>query len=52
MSSGVFGDDIESAVLYSVDCAGDETGILGCSLSESGTCSEHSASVLCQGKQH
>ena len=51
MSSGVFGDDTASAVLYSVDCLGNETDILNCSLSHSGACSEHSAAVICQGRK-
>ena len=50
MSSGAFGDDTDSAVLYGVECSGHELGILNCSLSYSGTCSEHSAAVICQGK--
>ena len=45
----MFGDDLESAVVYGVDCAGNETGFLNCTLSLSGTCSEHSAAVICQG---
>ena len=49
VSSGAFGDDIESAVLYDIDCLGNETGVLNCSLSHSGTCPEHSAAVICQG---
>ena len=48
MSSGVFGDDIDSAVIYGVDCSGNETSILRCSLSTLGLHSEHSASVICQ----
>ena len=51
MSSGVFGDDIDSSVLYEVDCLGDETEVLSCSYSSLGDHSEHSASVLCQGMQ-
>ena len=50
VSSGAFGDDVGSAVLYSAGCSGIETGILSCSLSYSGTCSQHSAAVICQGK--
>ena len=49
MSSGVFGDETESAVLYEVDCFGNETDILSCSMSTLGLQSEHSASVICQG---
>ena len=49
VSSGVFGDDIESSVLYEVDCSGYETDIFGCYSSISGLHSEHSASVICQG---
>ena len=50
LSSGMFGDDIESAVLYSIDCSGNETGVLNCSFSQTGTCG-HSAAVVCQGTQ-
>ena len=49
MSSGAFGDDLQSTVLYDVNCAGNETGILSCSVSFSGTCTEHSAATICQG---
>ena len=49
ISNGVFGDDLESAVLYSVNCSGNETELLHCSFSESGVCSAHSAGVICQG---
>ena len=49
MSSGVFGDETESAVLHEVDCFGNETDILSCSMSTLGLQSEHSASVICQG---
>ena len=50
LSSGLFGDDIEFAVLYSIDCSGNETGVLNCSFSQTGTCG-HSAAVVCQGTQ-
>ena len=49
MSSGAFGDDVGSAVLYSAGCSGIETEILSCSVSYSGTCSQHSVAVICQG---
>ena len=51
MSSGVFGDNTESTVVNSVTCSGNETEILNCSHSNSdtGTCSEHNAAVICQG---
>ena len=49
MSSGAFGDETESTVLYEVDCFGNETEILSCSMSSLGLQSEHSASVICQG---
>ena len=49
VSSGVFGDDIESAVLFSVNCSGRESELSECELSESGVCPEHSAAVICQG---
>ena len=53
MSSGLFGDDIESAVLYSIGCSGNETGLINCTLSDSGTChNEHSAAVVCQGMKN
>ena len=48
VSSGVFGDDLESAVLYNVGCDGNETGVLGCLVSDSGTCPDHNAAVICQ----
>ena len=51
MTSGVFGDDIASTVLNSVTCFGNETELLDCSYSTSGTCSEHNAAVICQGRQ-
>ena len=50
VSSGAFGDDLQSAVLYGVNCTGNETEVPGCTFSLNGTCSEHSASVMCQGK--
>ena len=50
VSSGVFGDDVESSVLFSVECSGDERGILSCLISQSGTCTQgHSSAVICQG---
>ena len=50
MTTGIFGDDIESSVVYGVDCAGNETGVGSCSLSFSGTCSlDHNVGVICQG---
>ena len=49
VSSGAFGDDTDSAVLYGVQCSGNETEILNCSFSNSGVCSGHSGSVICQG---
>ena len=49
MSSGAFGDETESTVLHEVDCFGNETDILSCSVSTFGLQSEHSASVICQG---
>ena len=51
VSSGLFGDDVESSVLYEVDCSGNETEILNCPFSTSGVLSEHSASVICQSMQ-
>ena len=50
MSSGVFEDDIDSTVVYDVNCSGIERNVLSCSLSYFGEYSEHSASVICQGK--
>ena len=50
MSSGLFGDDVESSILFSVECSGDEGGVLGCFTSQSGTCTHgHSSAVICQG---
>ena len=51
MATGVFGDDTESSVLFSVQCTGNETEIMDCAISTngSGTCSDHSAAVICQG---
>ena len=49
MSSGVFGDDIESTVLFSVNCSGSESELSECEVSESGVCPEHSDAVICQG---
>ena len=51
MSSGVFEDDIDSSVVYDVNCSGIERDVLSCSLSYFGEYSEHSASVVCQGIQ-
>ena len=50
--SGAFGDDTMSTVVQSINCYGNETEMLNCSYSTSGleTCSEHSAAVICQGK--
>ena len=45
----MFGDDIESAVLFSVNCSGSESELSECEVSESGVCPEHSAAVICQG---
>ena len=50
VSSGAFGDDTESAVLYNVDCYGNETEILNCSVNIHGTCPDHNAAVICQSK--
>ena len=50
VSSGAFGDDLESTIVYDVSCAGNETEVLNCSLNYFGTCTEHSASLICQGK--
>ena len=49
MTTGVFGDDTGSSVLFSVECSGDETEIMECSLSVAGTCLDHSSAVVCQG---
>ena len=51
ISSGAFGDDTLSTILRSVNCHGNESGVLSCSYSTAnpGTCSEHSAAVICQG---
>ena len=50
VSSGVFGDDRDSSVLFGVDCSGNETEILSCSSSDYGDVAYHSASVICQGQ--
>ena len=51
VSNGAFGDDTVSTVIKSVNCYGNESGVLNCSYSTDapGTCSEHSAAVICQG---
>ena len=51
MATGVFGDDTESSVLFSVQCTGNETEIMDCAHSTNGleTCSHHSAAIICQG---
>ena len=49
MATGAFGDDTGSSVLFSVQCTGNETEIMDCRPSMSGTCSHHSAAVVCQG---
>ena len=53
ISSGAFGDDTVSTIVQSVNCYGNETGVLNCSYSsaDSGTCLEHSAAVICQGQK-
>ena len=50
MSTGAFGDDTGSTIVYSVMCTGNEPELLNCSHSTtaSATCS-HSAAVICQG---
>ena len=52
ISSGAFGDDTMSTIVRSVSCNGSEVGLLDCSYStvDPGTCSGHSAAVICQGK--
>ena len=51
MATGVFGDDTESSVLFSVQCTGNESEIMDCAHSTNGSkiCSHHSAAVICQG---
>ena len=51
MDTGVFGDDTGSSVVSSIECSGNETEIMDCTLSinGSGPCSHHSAAVICQG---
>ena len=49
ISSGAFGDDTVSTVIQSVNCYGNETEVLNCPTADLGTCTEHSASVMCQG---
>ena len=50
MTSGVFGDDTASTVLNSVACSWNESRILDCFYSTSGTCSGHNVAVICQGR--
>ena len=49
--NGAFGDDTVSTIIQSVNCYGNESGVLNCSYSTDApeTCSEHSAAVICQG---
>ena len=51
VTTGIFGDDTGSSVLFSVQCTGNETEIMDCAHSMNGseTCSHHSAAVICQG---
>ena len=50
--NGAFGDDTVSTIIHSVNCNGNEPGVLNCSYStdDPGTCSKHSAAVICQGE--
>ena len=54
VDTGLYGDDIPSSPLFSVQWSGNETEILDCSNSTSGSeeCTYHSAGVICQGQQH
>ena len=45
----MFGGDTESAVLYGVECSGNETDLLSCALSFTGVCPDHTTGVVCQG---
>ena len=51
VATGIFGDDTESSVLFSVQCTGNETEIMDCAFSINGSeiCYHHSAAVICQG---
>ena len=49
VSTGAFGDDMASTLVRSVICAGNESGLLDCSY-HPGTCTEHSAAVICQSE--
>ena len=49
VSTGAFGDDMASTLVRSVICAGNELGLLDCSYYP-GTCTEHSAAVICQSE--
>ena len=50
--NGAFGDDTVSTILHSVNCNGNEPGVLSCfySSDDLGTCSKHSAAVICQSE--
>ena len=52
VSSGVFGDDIESTVLKNVDCYGNESEIQNCLLYDYETYPDHNAAVVCQGAEN
>ena len=51
MTNGVFEGEVHSAVLYTVDCSGNETYVMNCSLSFSGNCSDDTVGVICQSMQ-
>ena len=53
VSTGEFGDDIVSTLVYSVICVGNESGLLNCTYYETtdpGICTEHNAAVICQSE--
>lgn len=55
MSTGAFGDDKASTLIHSVNCTGDESKLLDCTYdvtADPETCTDHSASVICQGTMH
>ena len=51
MTNGVFEGEVHSEVLYTVECYGNETYVMNCSLSFSGNCSDDTVGVICQGMQ-
>ena len=53
VSTGEFGDETASTLVYGVICVGNESGLLNCTYyntTDPGTCTEHSAAVICQSE--